>query len=291
MKRLVAQGFSERRSCALIEIARSLYHYAGEEREDEKLVKELKEIARKHPRYGYRRAWALLRRGGQNVNLKRVHRLWRKEKLSLPARRPRKRVRRGGSVPLKAEYPNHVWTYDFMQDQTSDGRKLKILTIVDEYTRESPAIRVERRMPSETVVEVLKGAFKKHGAPEYLRSDNGPEFIAEAVQEWLAGQGTKPHYIDPASPWQNAFGESFNDKVRSECLNLEIFDSLEEAKIIAEGWRREYNEFRPHSSLGYLTPREYRAKNEGSFPFARPQARSARRGAGGGQKEKTMVMH
>src|SRR5574341_1507061 len=199
------------------------------------------------------------------VNLKRVYRLWKKLGLTLERRPSRKRVRKGGQVPLKALYPRHVWTYDFMVDQTSDGKLLRILTVVDEFTRESVAIRVERTMPAGVVIEALRQAFRRYGAPEFLRSDNGPEFVAWAVQGWLARQGTKTHSIDPASPWQNAFGESFNDKLRQECLNLEVFETLEGAKVVTAGGRRQYNGERPHSSLGYQTPKEYRAKWEKEF--------------------------
>ena len=286
---LKEDGVSERRGCALIQMSRSHYQYEAEEKHDEGLVKKIKAIAAKHQRYGYRRVWALLRRKGEHVNLKRVHRLWRKEGLTLPQRRPRKRLRRGGSVPLWAQYPNHVWTYDFMQDATADGRMLKILTVVDEFTRECKAIAVERSMPAAKVLGVLEEAFAEGGRPEYLRSDNGPEFIAEAIQRWLASRGTRPHYIAPASPWQNAYGESFNDKLRSECLNMEVFDTLVQAKVILGAWRREYNEARPHSSLGYLTPTEYRERWAKELSLS-PAPRSLRSLSGaGGRKGKLLL--
>jgi len=192
-------------------------------------------------------------------------------------------------VPLKALYPRHVFTYDFMQDQTADGRRLKILTVVDEFTRESIAIRVERRMPAAIVIEVLREAFRRYGAPEFLRSDNGPEFIAEAVQSWLVSQGTKTHYIDPASPWQNAFGESFNDKLRQECLNLEVFETLEEAKVVIARWRRAYNGERPHSSLGYRTPKEFRAAWEKEFSSSRAPGSLRSPGVRAREEEKLLV--
>ena len=223
------------------------------------------------------------------VNLKRVYRLWKKLGLTLSKRPSRKRVRRGGPVPLKALYPRHVFTYDFMQDQTADGRRLKILTVVDEFTRESIAIRVERRMPAAIVIEVLREAFRRYGAPEFLRSDNGPEFIAEAVQSWLVSQGTKTHYIDPASPWQNAFGESFNDKLRQECLNLEVFETLEEAKVVIARWRRAYNGERPHSSLGYRTPKEFRAAWEKEFSSSRAPGSLRSPGVRAREEEKLLV--
>jgi len=220
--------------------------------------REMRRIARRYKRYGYRRAWAVPVRQGERINIKGVHRIWRREGL---ARRMRKRKPRGkykGSIPLRPEYPNHVWTYDFMEDATADGRKLRILTLIDECTRYSLAIEVDRKMPARAVIAVLQRSFAAYGTPAYLRSDNGPEFIAKAVKTWLQQQGVKTHYIDPGSPWQNAYGESFNDKLRDECLNMEVFSSLAEAKIILERWRRYYNDKRPHSSLGYQTPSEYK---------------------------------
>jgi putative transposase len=252
----VEHGMSIARCCALIGMRRSTFYYKGHGAEDEELVGKLQEIAGEHKRYGYRRAWALLRRRGEWVNVKRVHRLWKETGLGLPRKRFRKRLRKGAGTPLKALHPNHVWTYDFMEDATIDGRKLRVLTVVDEFTRESPTIAVDRRMPASQVIEVLKRAFAERGAPRYLRSDNGPEFIAEAVKKWLASRGTKPYYIDPGCPWQNPYGESFNDKLRGECLNMELFASLPEARIVIEEWRRNYNGERPHSSLGYRTPEE-----------------------------------
>lgn len=198
----------------------------------------------------------MLRRAGEVVNHKRVRRVWCACGLQVPRR---KRRRRGnpGSVPLKAERPNHVWTYDFMQDATQDGRKLRFLNVEDEFTRQGLAIAVGRHMPAKEVISVLERLFLERGAPEYLRSDNGPEFIAKEVQQWLDKQGVKTHYIDPGSPWQNAFCESFNGKFRDECLNMEVFRTVIEARVIAEQWRCHYNSQRPHSSLGYLTPNEY----------------------------------
>jgi len=278
---LVKQGLSQRRSCALVEMARASFEYRAHPRQDKELLQEIRAIARKHKRYGYRRAWALIRRKGKKVNVKRIRRLWKQEDLSLSRRRPRKRTRNGSGVPLKALFPDHVWTYDFMQDATAEGRRLKILTMVDEFTRESVAIRVERRMPACVVVNTLEAVFAERGGPQFLRSDNGPEFIAHGVQEWLTERGIRTHYIEPASPWQNAYGESFNDKLRGECLNMEVFYSLPEAKIVVEAWRQEYNAERPHSSLGYRTPNEFRA----AFSFS-PALRSLRSlGVRAGERE------
>lgn len=261
MKDLQKYGLSERRGCALVGVVRSYARYERRRTEDEELLKELKRLAFRHPRYGYRRAWALLRRAGKKVNLKKVLRLWRKAGLTLK-RRPSRVRRKGHRVegPLKAAYPRHVVTYDFMFDVTSTGSTLKILTVVDEFTRESLAIAVGHRMTARDVMWVLAKAFKTYGWPTFIRSDNGPEFIAEALETWLKARGVTTHHIDPASPWQNAYGESFNDKLRTECLNLELFETAEEARVVLEAWRRQYNRVRPHSSLGYRTPAEYAAK-------------------------------
>ncbi|MGH9892939.1 MAG: IS3 family transposase [bacterium] len=279
---LAERGVSRRRGCALLGIRKSSFYYEGQDMRKDPLKKEIQEIARANKRYGYRRAWALLRRKGKRVNLKRVYRLWKEAGLGLPRRRPRKRLRLGRSVPLQALHPKHVVTYDFMLDETVDGRRLRFLTILDEFTRESPAIAVERRMPASRVIEVLEKAFETWGWPEWLRSDNGPEFIAKKVREWLAARGVKTHYIDPGSPWQNAFGESFNDKVRGEFLNLELFGTVPGAQVTSDLWRRHYNEARPHSSLGYLTPREFRLKWDAQHQ-ARPNGKTD-----GRKKEATM---
>lgn len=260
---------SQRRGCALLKIGWSSYRYVAQPRDDGPLTKQLQEVARKHPRYGYRRAWALLVRAGELVNPKRVYRVWKQSGLQRPQRRRKPRHKRAGSVPLLAAYPNHVWTYDFMEDAAA-GRKLRLLTIVDEFTRESLEIAVGRSMPGKAVIVVLAGLFAERGMPAYLRSDNGPEFVAAAVKDWLKGCGVQTHYIDPGSPWQNAYGESFNDKLRDECLNLEWFHSLAEARVIVQRWRQHYNQERPHSSLGYQTPAEFRsaweAKQTGALP-------------------------
>lgn len=217
---------SQRRSCILAGISRMGLRYRPRRRvKNESLVERLRAISKKHKRYGYRRAWAELKREGHVVNRKRIHRLWKSEGLTLPRRRKRRRIK-GGCVPLRAQRPHHVWTYDFMLDATADGRRLRVLTIKDEFTRISPAIAVQRRIPATSVIAVLEHAFKTYGTPEYIRSDNGPEFIAKAIKTWLAECNVKTHFIEPGSPWQNAYGESFNNSLRDECLNLEVFDSL-----------------------------------------------------------------
>jgi putative transposase len=216
-------------------------------------------LSEKRTRYGYRRAWASLRRDGHRINHKRVERVWRAEGLSLKRRRRRKRGRPGGSVPCRAEYPRHVWTYDFIHDACLSGQKLKMLTVLDEFTRECFAIETDTSIRAPDVLQVLEGLFAEHGAPAFLRSDNGPEFIARKLQEWLAEDRAETLHIDPGSPWQNAYGESFHSRFRDECLNAELFANVQEAKVVIEQWRRDYNTERLHSSLGYLTPVEFRA--------------------------------
>ena len=252
------QDVSQRRACTVLGQPRATQRYAVRERDDEKpLVQRMLALVRRHPRYGYRRVWALLRRDGFRVNVKRVYRLWRKEGLKVP-RKQRKRRRLGhsgnGCVRHRAEHINHVWCYDFVSDQTVDGRTVKFLTIEDEYTRECLAIEVERSITSTEVIETLRYVFEVRGAPEHIRSDNGPEFIAKALRTWLAESGVKTLYIEPGAPWQNGFNESFNGKLRDELLNGELFTSLTEAKLVTEDYRLEYNHRRPHSSLGYETP-------------------------------------
>jgi putative transposase len=229
--------------------------------EDEgRLVTRMLELVRRHPRYGYRRIWALLRREGWRVNRKRVHRLWRKQGLKVPGKQRKKR-RLGSSanscVRRPAEYKDHVWAWDFLHDRTTDGRALKWFTLVDEYTRECLALEVRRGMTAGAVNEVLAGVVRERGAPLHIRSDNGPEFIAKAIRSWMRGAGLETLYIEPGAPWENGYAESFNSKVRDELLNAEEFVSLLEARVLAKEWRQEYNHVRPHSSLGYRTPAEY----------------------------------
>ncbi len=256
---LKAEAVSERRSCALVGIGRSSYHYVPHPRDDAWLAERLQKLAKKDGRYGYRRAWASLRRQGHRINHKRVERIWRAEGLSLKKRKGRKRRRSGASVLCRAEHPNHVWTYDFIHDSCLSGHKLKMLTVVDEFTRECLAIETGRSIRAQKVMDVLEGLCATHASPAFLRSDNGPEFIAGTLQQWLAQEETQTLYIDPGSPWQNAYGESFHSRFRDECLNVELFATVAEAKVVIEQWRRHYNQERPHSSLGYLTPAEFKA--------------------------------
>jgi len=214
-------------------------------------------LASQFGRYGYRRITALLRRAGWDVNHKRVERIWRREGLRIPRKQPKRGrlwLNDGSCVRLRPQHPNHVWAYDFVADRTHDGRAFRMLTIIDEYTRECLDIVVERSLRSPDVIETLAELFLRKGLPEHIRSDNGPEFCAKAVQEWLDRFDVGPLFIEPGSPWENGYNESFNGKLRDELLNREIFYTLEEAKVLIENWRREYNEIRPHSSLGYRPP-------------------------------------
>ena len=243
----------------------SLY-YEARPRDDTELCARLTAIARRFKRYGYRRAHALVVRGGETVNHKRIYRLWRLSGLCLPRRKPRKKPAKRDPIPLQAECPNHVWTYDFMFDALVNGRRLKILTVEDEFTREGLAVRVGKSFKAKDVICVLADLFARRGAPMVLRSDNGPEFIEKSLKKWLVRNNADTLHIEPGKPWQNGFIESFNSKVRDEFLNMEVFYTLAEAQVKAEIWRREYNGIRPHSSLGYQTPDECRK----AF-FARPR--------------------
>jgi transposase InsO family protein len=214
-------------------------------------------LAAQYGRYGYRRITALLRMEGWPVNPKRVERIWRAEGLKVPQRQPKRRRlwwNDGSCVRLRPLYPNHVWSYDFVQDRTHDGRAIRMLTLLDEYTRECLSIDVGRRLSREDVLERLTDLFIRRAVPEYLRSDNGAEFTAKAVREWLERVGVKTLFIEPGSPWENGYIESFQGKLRDELLNREVFETLLEAKVLIERWRQEYNHVRPHSSLGYRPP-------------------------------------
>ncbi len=211
----------------------------------------------------------MLRREGIKVNLKRVYRLWKQEKLNLPKRRPRqKRAKPTLGIVPKAEKVNQVWTYDFVFDQSLSGRSLKMLTLIDEYTRECLAMEVGVSIKSEKVRQILERVCAGKGEPEMIRSDNGSEFIGQAVNSWLAQNGIKPLFIEPGKPWQNGKGESFNGKLRDECLSREWFSSVREAQVVIEGWRKFYNQERPHSSLGYLTPSEFKSRMENNKSLA-----------------------
>lgn len=254
-------GVAERRACRVLGQPRSSQRFTGCKPEKDRAVSErLVTLSRCHPRYGYRRIWALLRREGWRINRKRVQRLWRDGGLRVPPVQ-RKRRRLGssehGCQRRRAERKNHVWSYDFLMDQTADGRRLKLLPVLDEFTREAHAILVARRIRAADVVDLLASLFRVHGAPAYLRSDNGPEFIATVVKDWLAHSGVKTLYIEPGSPWENGYSESFNSRFEDELLNRETFSSVTEAQVLVEQYRLAYNHDRPHSALGYRTPVEF----------------------------------
>lgn len=273
---------SERRSCQLILLARSTCQYTIKRQPDEEFENQVKELAFANPRYGYRRVHALLKRRGRTINRKRVVRVWQKFGLQVARRtRKRKSLRQGQPLMPKASRPNEVWTYDFVFDRDAAGRRLKLLTLMDEFTREGLAIRVGRSFKSAQVREVLAEVGAKRGFPQFMRSDNGSEFIAEIIKDFLVENNVKAAYIEPGSPWQNGKGESFNGKFRDECLRMEIFGNWREAEVVAEKWRKFYNAERPHSSLGYQTPNEFRKdwekrqrllKNESSKKLASPMA-------------------
>jgi putative transposase len=249
---------SERRACRVVGQARATERYVPRESTDEQLLTErIVALAARFGRYGYRRVTALLRREGWRVNHKRVERIWRREGLKVPQKQPKRGrlwLADGSIVRRRAERRNHIWSYDFLQDRTADGRGLRLLAVVDEYTRECLAIEVARRLNSQDVLTVLAQLFVERGVPGYLRSDNGPEFTAKAVRRWLARLGVETLFIEPGSPWENGYVESFNGRLRDECLNLERFDTLLEAQVVVEAWRHEYNHVRPHSALGYRPP-------------------------------------
>ena len=214
-------------------------------------------LATWYGRFGYRRITALLRRDGWEVNHKRVERIWRQEGLKVPQKQPKRGrlwLNDGSCVRLRPMHPHHVWAYDFVADRTHDGRPIKMLTVIDEFSRESLAILVERRLNADDVLHCLADLFINHGAPEHIRSDNGPEFTAHAVRHWLERTGVRTLFIEPGSPWENGYWESFNGTLRDELLDREIFSTLKEAQVLIERWRHEYNTFRAHSSLGYRPP-------------------------------------
>ena len=255
-------GCSERRVCRILGLARSTWKYqAKPDPERSVLVARLKVLAARRPRFGQDRITVLLRKDTV-VNHKRVERLWRLEGLQVPRKQRKKRysgVTDNSSERIPALHKDHVWSYDFVSDKTEDGRKLKFLAVVDEWTRECLTLEVERRLTTRQVQEVLEELFLVRGKPQYLRSDNGPEFVAKALRRWLEGSGVGPLFIAPGSPWENAYVESFNGKLRDELLDLELFLSLEEAKYVADRWRLDYNHHRPHSSLNWMTPAAFAA--------------------------------
>jgi putative transposase len=253
-----ALDVSERKACNVIGQPRSTQRYDKQVPDDEDLLRQrIIELASEYGRYGYRRVTGLLRNEGWIVNHKRVQRIWREEGLKVPQKQPKRGrlwLNDGSVVRLRPLFPKHVWSYDFMEDRTYNGVKFRILNVIDEYTREYLAVKVARRLTSHDVVEVLTDLFIEQGVPVHIRSDNGSEFIAKRVRDWLERLQVRPLYIEPGSPWENGYIESFNGKMRDELLNGEIFYSLKEAQVLIEMWRKHYNTVRPHSSLGYRPP-------------------------------------
>ncbi|WAJ26113.1 IS3 family transposase [Antarcticirhabdus aurantiaca] len=267
-------GVKERLACRVLGQHRSTQRKAPKGRADDAALRaDIIELATRYGRYGYRRIAALLREAGWVVNVKRVERIWRQEGLKVPAKQPKRGrlwLNDGSCVRLRPERPNHVWSYDFVEDRTHNGRKFRMLNVIDEFTRECLCIRIDRKLRSSDVIDVLSDLFILRGVPGHIRSDNGPEFIAKAVREWITAVGARTAFIEPGSPWENGYCESFNSKLRDELLNGEIFYSLAEARIVIESWRQHYNTKRPHSSLGYKPP----APAVVPWPAAPPQPAS-----------------
>ena len=249
---------SERRACKVVGQPRQSQRYEAKVRDDEPaLVKQILELVRKFPRYGYRMICSKLRQLVWQINPKRVYRIWKQEGLKVPVKK--RKTRRLGrssnsSQRLRAEHPNQVWSWDFIFDRTATGKQLKWLAIGDEYTRENLCLDVGYGFTSEEVINRLAILARERGMPRYIRSDNGPEFIARRVRQWLENLGVETLYIEPGSPWENAWAESFNSRFRDEFLSLEIFDNLRAARRLTADYRTNYNEHRPHSSLGYVPP-------------------------------------
>ena len=263
-RRLGPKKVSERRACRVLGQARSTQRYQSCRPNDERLLlREMRKLARQRPRYGAERIHDLLVKRDWRVNLKRVHRLWKQENMQVPRKQHRRRRFSGGSengcVRHRAQHKDHVWSYDFLTDRTEDGRQLRLLAVIDEYTRECLAIEVGRSFTSQDVIGVLQYLFAVRGTPQHIRSDNGPEFVAKSVRRWLAQANVKTLFIAKGSPWENGYVESFNGKLRDELLNREIFLSLSEARWVIDRWRMDYNHNWPHSSLNYQTPAAFAA--------------------------------
>ncbi|WP_156429045.1 IS3 family transposase [Paracoccus aminovorans] len=253
-----ALGISERRACRILGQHRSTQRKVPcGAPDEERLTEDIITLARTYGRYGYRMITGLLNNAGWHVNHKRVERIWRREGLKVPQKQAKKGrlwLNDGSCVRLRPEHPNHVWSYDFVQDRTHDGRLFRTLNIIDEFTKEALVIRVNRRLNSTDVIDALTDLFILRGPPAFIRSDNGAEFIAKKVQGWIGAVGAKTAFIEPGSPWENGYCESFNARFRDELLDAEVFYSLREAQILIERWRSHYNTVRPHSSLGYRPP-------------------------------------
>lgn len=253
-------GVSERRACQVVGISRSTKRRPSGRIEEARLVRRVHELSERYPRWGYRKIHGILRTEGTAIGRDRLRLLRKREGLQV-ARRARKRRRPGKSTTTvdRALYPNHVWSYDFVADQTADGRRLRFLTVIDEYTRESIWIEAARFLNSNDVVRVLEQLVEIRGVPGVIKSDNGPELVCDRVQDWIAARGIATKFIEPGSPWQNGHNESFNGVFRDSCLNQWLFVSVREARLVVERWRQEYNEERPHGALGQITPAAYAA--------------------------------
>ena len=251
-------GVSERHACAALGVSRSsLRRPLKRANDEEALTEDILRLSHQYGRYGYRRITSLLQAEGWKINHKRVERIWREQGLKVPKKQPKRKrlyLNDGSCIRLRPLYPNHVWSYDFVSDRLSNGRQIPMLTVIDEYTRKCLTIRVDYQLKSDDVLDVLITLFLTEGIPEYIRSDNGSEFTAHILQDWLKSLEIKTAYIEPGSPWENGFNERFNGSLRDECLNLEYFHMLKEARVIIGEWVSEYNHIRPHSSLGYCPP-------------------------------------
>ena len=257
------RGISVRRACALLSVARSTVGYVPTQpAKDAPVIERMRHYAAMYPRFGYRRIHVYLEREGFRLGWDRMLRLWQLAKLQVPKKRPRKRVAASRPRPLPASGPNQVWAYDFVFDACANGQPLKCLVITDEWTHEALQIDVQGSIRSRRVIDVLSKLVSEHGAPRYLRSDNGPEFVSHAILRWLQETGIETAYIEPGKPWQNGTAESLNGKFRDECLSMEWFRNRTEARVIIETWRRHYNEDRPHSSLGYRTPKQFKDEHK-----------------------------
>lgn len=262
-----ARGISLRRACGLLSVARSALRYQSRlALKDAPILTHMRELSAQYPRFGYRRIQVFLERRGYTMSTDRTHRLWRCAGLQVPRKRPRRRVAGSRPRPMAPTGAGEMWAYDFVFDACANGQQLKCLTVIDEYTREALAIDVAGSIRSTRVIEVLAKLLSVHGAPKYLRSDNGSEFLSRAILRWLTHQSIETALIDPGKPWQNGTNESFNGKFRDECLSMEWFRNRVDAKIVIENWRRHYNEVRPHSSLGQLTPIQFKQQLSTTTP-------------------------
>lgn len=272
---LLEKGRPLAAACRRVGLARSTWKYERRIPEDEEAaIAHIKDLAERFPRFGYRRITVMLKREGRPMNRKRVQRLWQLAGLQVPKKKRRKRIwRREEPWPDRGRCKNHVWTVDFLFDRTANGKSIKVLSVIDEFTRECVALPCARSMNAQDVARVLDRAAKERGAPAYVRSDNGPEFISIALREWASTSDAQMRYIKPGSPWQNGCVESFHDKLRDEFLQMEVLATVAEARVLLEDWRVKYNQIRPHMSLGYLTPEEFVATSCGadSAPLHQPR--------------------